>query len=151
MNKPEPIYLTESDAIDAFAPEPGSEPRRTARESSGEPLEGFQSEGFQPEGFEPEGFQTEVFQSEVFVKSDVFDVFEKSDAVAGSIRASVPLRTLNPLPWKENHHEPTVLADLRAAPDILLRSCLPIDTHLRRTLFRESRLRRGVFPVRSER
>jgi len=93
MNKPEPIYLTESDAIDAFAPEPGSEPRRTARESSGEPLEGFQSEGFQPEGFEPEGFQPEVFQSEVFVKSDVFDVFEKSDAVAGSMRASVPLRT----------------------------------------------------------
>src|SRR6187401_3376376 len=93
MNKPEPIYLTESDAIDAFAPEPGSEPRRTARESSGEPLEGFQSEGFQSEGFEPEVFQPEVFQSEVFVKSDVFDVFEKSDAFAGSMRASVPLRT----------------------------------------------------------
>ena len=93
MNKPEPIYLTESDAIDAFAPEPGSEPRRTARESSGEPLEGFQSEGFQPEEFQPEVFQSEVFQSEVFVKSDVFDVFEKSDAFAGSMRASVPLRT----------------------------------------------------------
>ena len=88
MNKPEPIYLTESDAIDAFAPEPGSEPRRTARESSGEPLEGFESEVFQSEVFQPE-----VFQSEVFVKSDVFDVFEKSDAFAGSMRASVPLRT----------------------------------------------------------
>ena len=83
MNKPEPIYLTESDAIDAFAPEPASEPRRTVRESSGEPLEGFESEVFQPE----------VFQSEVFVQSDVFDVFEKSDAFAGSMRASVPLRT----------------------------------------------------------
>ena len=88
MNKPEPIYLTETDAIDAFAPEPGSEPRRTARESSGEPLEGFQSEVSQSEVFQPE-----VFQSEVFVKSDVFDVFEKSDAFAGSMRASVPLRT----------------------------------------------------------
>ena len=83
MNKPEPIYLTESDAIDAFAPEPASEPRRTVRESSGEPLEGFESEVFQPE----------VFQSEVFVQSDVFDVFEKSDAFAGSMRASAPLRT----------------------------------------------------------
>jgi hypothetical protein len=93
MNKPEPIYLTESDAIDAFAPEPGSEPRRTARESSGEPLEGFQSEVSQSEVFQPEVFQSEVFQSEVFVKSDVFDVFEKSDAFAGSMRASVPLRT----------------------------------------------------------
>ena len=73
MNKPEPIYLTESDAIDAFAPEPGSEPRRTDRESSGEPLD--------------------VFQSEDFATSDVFDVFERSDALAGSMRASVPLRT----------------------------------------------------------
>jgi hypothetical protein len=93
MNKPEPIYLTESDAIDAFAPEPGSEPRRTARESSGEPLEGFQSEVSQSEVSQSEVFQPEVFQSEVFVKSDVFDVFEKSDAFAGSMRASVPLRT----------------------------------------------------------
>ena len=46
MNKPEPIYLTESDASDAFAPEPASEPRGTARENSGEPLDGFESEAF---------------------------------------------------------------------------------------------------------
>jgi hypothetical protein len=87
MNKPEPIYLTESDAIDAFAPEPGSEPQRTARESSGELLEVFQSEVVA---------KSDVF--DVFEKSDVFetsDVFEKSDDFAGSMRASVPLRTRN--------------------------------------------------------
>ena len=46
MNKPEPIYLTESDAIDSFAPEAGGEPRRTARDSYAEPLDAFRSEVF---------------------------------------------------------------------------------------------------------
>ena len=96
MNKPEPIYLTESDAIDAFAPEAGSEPRRTARESSGEPLEAFQSEGFaKPDVFDvfEKGDVYPKSGPDIFAKSDVFDVFEKSDAFAGSKRASVPLRT----------------------------------------------------------
>ena len=46
MNKPEPIYLPESDAIESFAPEPGGEPRRTARDSFAEPLDVFRSEVF---------------------------------------------------------------------------------------------------------
>jgi hypothetical protein len=41
MNKPEPIYLPEADAIESFAPEPGGEPRRTARDSFAEPLDVF--------------------------------------------------------------------------------------------------------------
>jgi len=46
MNKPEPIYLPEADAIESFAPEPGGEPRRTARDSFAEPLDVFRSEVF---------------------------------------------------------------------------------------------------------
>lgn len=82
MNKPERIYLTETDAIEAFAPETRSEPRRTVREGPAEQLDVFQSEGFA--------------ESTVFADSKVFaesKVFADPDVFAESVRSSVPLRT----------------------------------------------------------